>query len=189
MVSETKFARIYDLNPLTFPKLRKVSQITKWNTVVILFLEVGVIISLVKYITYKKVTDIQSFAAITEFLSDIVSTLLNLYALLVYRCKNVVYLEDLTGFDLCMRAQRAFAFDFHLLFISAVLVIHLYSIARIFPLYTTLYVVNVAINMFTVYQLSATKYLVSKRVRLVAERIAESEDTLEFIGLVRRILQ
>lgn len=58
MISERTFAIIYDLNPMTFPKLRKSKPIQKWNIVFIFLLEILGGISLTRYILNVKVTDI-----------------------------------------------------------------------------------------------------------------------------------
>lgn len=71
MVSETTFARIYDLNPLTFPKLRNCRRIPKWNTVFIFFIDIGLTFSITRYyILNTKAVDIQSFVHTTDLFID-----------------------------------------------------------------------------------------------------------------------
>lgn len=106
MVSERTFARVYDLSPLTFPKLRKSNPIQEWNIVIIFLIEILVAVSLTRYIIYIQVFDIQSFVLTLNLFVNAVSLLLNLYSLLVFRHKKIVYLEDLEDFDLSLTFQR-----------------------------------------------------------------------------------
>lgn len=182
MVYEKTFARIYDSDPFSLAKLRKVRKKANMDTVFILFIEIGVTFSISRYyIVNTKVVNIQSFVRTIDLFSDIGSSSLNLYAMLVFNYKSIVCLEHLTSFDLCLRAQQDF--------ICILPFLQLFSIAWFIPQYFYFYSVNVAINVITVYQLSGIRYLISKRDQLVAERVAESENTLKVIGPLRRILQ
>lgn len=143
-LSERTFVRIYDFDPFSFAKLRKVRKNAKMDTVFILFIEIGVTFSISRYyIVNKKVVNIQLFVRTLDLFSDAGSSSLNLYAVLVFNYKNTVCLEHLTSFDLCLRAQQDF--------ICILPFLQLFSIAWFIPQYLYFYSVNVAINVITIY--------------------------------------
>lgn len=99
MVSEKLFVRIYDLNPLTFPKLSKSSVYPKWMKVVFTVCEVFTFLLSVIFMFHIRTTDINSFVSKLCVGTPILSTTLNLWSVYFLNREKVTYYEDIASFD------------------------------------------------------------------------------------------
>lgn len=189
MVSQRIFVGLFDCNPFTFPKLKKCNKTPKWIRAILILNEIVAFASILKVLYKTKLTDISSFVLITDFTIDVLSILMNTYALIVYNDSHHVFIEDLTDFDTCLNVQYTYAtFDQFLFSITIVSVFQMFAMIWFIPYYVIWYTGNLAVNMFAIYQVSAMIYFISNRAQLLVRSIAESEDSLELTGLVRRIL-
>lgn len=195
MVSENGFARVYDSIPFLFPKISsKTGKESTLATILFVVMETAIFVSLVPSL-FKRINsnsnEMSTFLQTCNFFSYLFSSALNVFFHLKPIYHSFVFLEDLLKFDTSFRSDSSKEFDSFLLSILLIVSANTFALLWFVPFMSDLYALNLLINIYYTFQVVGMKQLISKRVKLVVDKLLEDkeEDTFGLFLSLRTILK
>lgn len=193
MISENIFAIIYDLIPFLFPKIRKKEKESTLSTIVFLVMEMAIFVSLVPSLLkriHSKTSDMSNFLETFNFFFYLISSALNVFYHLKPIYDSFVCLEDILKFEKSFGVERSKEFDSFLFLILLLISTNTFALLCFVPFMTDLYALNLLINIYYTFQAVGMKHMISKRVKLVVEKLHEEkeEETFALFLSLRTVL-
>lgn len=187
MISENMFVKIYDLIPLTFPKLSNQRVHPKWMKVVFTVSEVFTFCFCFVLGLSINITDIYSFVGKFSIVSPTLTIVFNLWGIYSLNKERVTYHEDITSFD--QMSGRSLTSDksltlFLILSFSVVQIVSLYIVNSFKVIYI---IIDYAFNSLSYYQIASLKHMISKRLMLFV-KITEFEEGLDLLKSLRDLI-
>lgn len=187
MVSESMFVKIYDLIPLTFPKLSNQKVHSTRFKVVFTVCEICSYCFCCSMGLYMNVTDIFSFVGKCCTTSPVLTITLNLWSIYFLNEEKVTYHEDIVYFDRIsgrsLTADRSVTL-FLILSFSLVQAVSMCIADSIQVLYVILdYIFNSLSNL----QLASLKHFISKRLKGFVKK-SEFEDLFDDLKSLRGLM-
>ncbi|KAG8269793.1 hypothetical protein J6590_099945 [Homalodisca vitripennis] len=188
MFSEINLVKLWDFNPLCFPKLIGKKKISKWNKFLIGAIEIICFITVVVLLISYNVTGILTFVVKLSYTYFLVSIAMNTYSIFSIDEMDTVGLEDLTNVDLALENTMSSQTDFFYVLIFWVMMIHMFSILRFALKLNILHVLNRYITICSAFQSVLMKHMVSKRMNCIQVKAQDSDNVLKLLATTRSIL-
>ncbi|KAG8260840.1 hypothetical protein J6590_087439 [Homalodisca vitripennis] len=188
MLTERSFLKGYDLNPLSIPKLIGAGKFSKWSKLVVGSLQIICFTSETNVFLSITVNSITSFINKLSRASVILSTAVNTWAFLTVDRMNTIGLEDLNSIDSALGQTLSYQTDFFYLTFVGLAVIQLLPYLRFVQYVDNFYIINTVTTTFSMIQAVLMKHMVSKRMKCIVEKAAETHDILDIIATTRRAL-
>lgn len=187
MLSEKTFVRLLDLNPLISLKLRKNRKMLKYlRLIVVLFMSTSLFISL-RAVLQIRLVDIPSFMHKINMIYYVVSCVFNLWLLKRCHSFSIDFPNFLGELDLSIDVSLSSQLDIFLFTLFTLLVLHVLSILWFVGEMSHFNPVSDLLSVTYIVQLAALKHMLSKRLGVLVNRTAGSEDWTETLDLSRRI--
>lgn len=187
MASENMFVKIYDLIPLTFPKLSNQSIYSKWMKVVFTVNEVFTFCFCFVMGLSVKVTDIYSFVANFCIATPMLTIILNLWSIYFFNKETVIYHEDIAHFDQISGRSLTADRSLTLFLIMSFSVVQIVSIFIVDPFKVLFVIMDYVFNSLSNCQLAALKHMISKRLKEFVKK-TEPEDRLDHLKSLRDLI-
>lgn len=103
---------------------------------------------------------------------------------------SFVFLEDILNFEKSFGTEGSKEFDSFLFSVLIIISTNTFALLWFVPLMTDLYAFNLIINIYYTFQVAGLKHMISKRVKLVVDRLLEEneEETFGMFLSLRTIL-
>ncbi|KAG8260842.1 hypothetical protein J6590_087441 [Homalodisca vitripennis] len=101
---------------------------------------------------------------------------------------NTIGLEDLNSIDRALGQTLSYQTDFFYLTFVGLAVIQLLPYLRFVQYVDNFYVINTVTTTFSMIQAVLMKHMVSKRMKCIVEKAADTHDVLDIIATTRRTL-
>ncbi|KAG8304848.1 hypothetical protein J6590_084550 [Homalodisca vitripennis] len=130
----------------------------------------------------------ESFIMLCNVIYHIVSILVNTWCFFTIDHKETMGLRELLDFDTALENSMSFQTDYWYPVIVILMSYQYVTFLRLVP-HQIFYRLNILITSFSSIQAVLMKYMVSKRMRVVTEKVTESQTILELMSKTRQILR
>lgn len=187
MVTENMFVKIYDLIPITFPKLSKQRVHPKWMKVVFTVSEVFTFCFCFVLGLSIKITDIYSFVGKFCIVSPMLTIAFNLWGIYSLNKERVTHHEDIASFDQISGRSLTSDKSLTLFLILSLSFVQVVSLCIVDSVKVIFIIMDYAFNSFSNYQLASLKHMISKRLMLFVKR-TKFEDGLDLLKSLRDLI-
>lgn len=187
MVSENMFVKIYDLIPITFPKLSNQRVYSKWMKAVFTVSEVFTFFLCFVVGLNINITDIHSFVGKFFTVSPTLTIILNLWTIYFLNKERVTFHEDIVSFDQISGRSLTSDYSFTLFLILSFSVVQVVSLCIADSFKVILVLMDYVFNSMSNCQLASLKHMISKRLNLFV-KTTEFEDRLDHLKSLRDLI-
>lgn len=187
MVSENMFVKIYDLIPITFPKLSNQRVYSKWMKAVFTVGEVFMFCLCFVLGLNINITDIYSFVGKFCTVSPTLTIILNLWSIYFLNKERVTFHEDIVSFDQISGRSLTSDYSLTLFLILSFSVVQVVSLCIADSFKVIFVIMDYVFNSMSNCQLSSLKHMISKRLNLFV-KTTEFEDRLDHLKSLRDLI-
>lgn len=179
---ETTLVKVFDLNPLTYPKISKASWFSKIITSVV---NASTFVLVVYAIVMIRVTDIRGFISVLVCITYGITGTVN-FLYIFHEDLKTVNLYNLQDSDeewgqVKTTGSKFFYFVFSSIFMFCV------SVARNTSSWTIISSLLVLGEVVAMYQLASLKFMAYKRLKWIFDNVQKQENILSFLPAVRKL--
>lgn len=187
MVSENMFVKIYDLIPITFPKLSNQRVYSKWMKAVFTVGEVFMFCLCLVLGLNTNITDIYSFVGKFCTVSPTLTIILNLWSIYFLNKERVTFHEDIVSFDQISGRSLTSDYSLTLFLILSFSVVQVVSFCISDSFKVIFVIMDYVFNSMSNCQLASLKHMIAKRLNLFV-KTTEFEDRLDHLKSLRDLI-